>query len=447
MVERIENRWGAFGLTARDDKLLSSGSRDPLGLEVIWTSFGARVVPRLSTISRGVGSFAAHLAHTWIVEEYLAARPGLELAVNGPLEPLMVRCLECVHALSVASSGGTDLERRNLPGIATATRKLAGDAEVTVGLDPHHDLLVGQAGMGIGGRFRRPLMDGDANALLRDDDTLAREGAFGEELVALFEARFTPLRDAAHRLLDALCDASSTGHALPFSKVPDALVDESARLRRAGQDANAELAMLIARAFGLEPGADTLQRRLLDIAEAHNEMKSEPLFEILSAYDLDEDERVRVDDVRRLEEILWRFDAIFDQLWRRTVTPEHVDAAYSGALERAGDLSALIDRADGTAKTRLGELHGLLVSSGDALTFARELANTYHAQIARKRSGGTPWAVVSEAQAGLEVQIIAGNHDPALERTGWRRAYYVPTLREFGADLRRLTAPVEDADG
>ena len=95
-------------------------------------------------------------------------------------KPLMVRCLECVHALSVASSGGTDLERRNLPGIATATRKLAGDAEVTVGLDPHHDLLVGQAGMGIGGRFRRPLMDGDANALLRDDDTLAREGAFGE---------------------------------------------------------------------------------------------------------------------------------------------------------------------------------------------------------------------------------------------------------------------------
>ncbi len=87
MVERIENRWGAFGLTTRDDKLLNSGSRDPLGLEVIWTSFGARMVPRLSTISRGVGSFAAHLAHTWIVEEYLAARPGLELAVNGQEPP------------------------------------------------------------------------------------------------------------------------------------------------------------------------------------------------------------------------------------------------------------------------------------------------------------------------------------------------------------------------
>jgi hypothetical protein len=447
MVDRIEDTWGAFGLTATDDKLLSSSSRDPLGLEVIWTAFGARVVPRLSTVSRGVCSFAAHLAHTWIVEEYLSARPGLELEVNGPLKPLMVRCLECVHALSVASRGGGALERRNLPGIATATRRLAGDAEVSVGLDPRHDLLVGQAGMGIGGRYRRPLMDGEAGALLRDDDTLNREGAYGDELVGLLEAEFTPLHDAAHALLDALCKAGSAEHALAFTKVPDAMIEASAGLRRAGRPENADLAMLIARAFGLEPGSTSLQRRLLDAAEANQTHGSPTLFAALSSQDLGEAERARVEDVRMLEEVLWRLDLTFDQLWRRTVMPAHVDETFTQLLGRADDLHGLATLSEGTAKARLSELYDLLVSSTDALTFARALANTYHARVARNRSGGTPWVVVSERPGGLEVQIIAGNHDPALERTGWRRAYYVPTLREFGVDLRRLTATPEGDDG
>ena len=447
----------SLGLTARDTGLRSASTRDPLGFEIIWTTFGGQAIPALSTVSRGMASFCALVAHTWCVDTWLEQTEltSRVLQAHSPIRLRLMMALESLHAFAVASTTSPgDPRRRNLPGIDSAAALLADHdtASLHVGLDAEHDVLVNQPGMGINGRYRRPLMNA-REPLLDEHGHLHPHPA--DARWAMLRDDYAELREEAWRLFDALTAARAFRVPLD-DPAARALMEQSVTLRDMRR--NTALAAQLTEAFGLHLESGTLHRALFELLDpaAHNDaarlyrqaldhIDSEAFRDTIADAATRAEHRAKLNDVIALEEILWRVDVIFDRLWQRDLSPElftvEGPAGPADLLaelgERREDLARLRERArrhrSNALKRRLEALARLLDQTDDWLGFLQFLVHTLHAEVViQGRSGSTPWVALE----GRRARVLNGGHSPAPDRLGWRRSYYIPTLVEFCRDAR-----------
>jgi hypothetical protein len=132
-------------LTDLDSRAAVKGSRDPLGIQSIWTRFGRQVVGNLTTVSSSVRDFT-----TLLLGVYFAQRvaedlgPGTELATFLKWEQL---------AAYARAEGNKDYSFR---GTERARKALSESSRVTLSDDRSHQILSNQKIYGIWGLYSVP---------------------------------------------------------------------------------------------------------------------------------------------------------------------------------------------------------------------------------------------------------------------------------------------------
>lgn len=184
-------------LTDLDSRAAVKGSRDPLGIQPIWTRFGRHVVGNLTTVSSSVRDFT-----TLLLGLYFAQRvaedlgPGTELATFLKWEQL---------AAYARAEGNKDYSFR---GTERARKALSEGSRVTLSDDRVHQILSNQKIYGIWGLYSVParssgLLDGEPPELtLPACDVVERVylGILGEEGFSGGKAIIALLREPASRI-------------------------------------------------------------------------------------------------------------------------------------------------------------------------------------------------------------------------------------------------------
>ena len=130
-----------FFLSDRDNSLLASDSRDPLGFEILWVTFGHSVVPHVNTQSIGARNFIAAAVMQWLVDEWLKQHAGDLERLRSELS--RSECLLVVDSLLVYSVIACGEDEARLYGRTRAKKRFAA-GEPLVGPSPERQLLTGQ---------------------------------------------------------------------------------------------------------------------------------------------------------------------------------------------------------------------------------------------------------------------------------------------------------------
>lgn len=129
-------------LTAVDPRGAVRGSRDPLGLQGIWTHFGRHVVGNLTTVSTSVRDFTISLLGFHLVERVI------ESGSDESDLPIFIRW-EQLAAYARASVNG----EKEFRGTTRARRNLDSSSAVMLSADRAHQLLANQKTYGIWGLY------------------------------------------------------------------------------------------------------------------------------------------------------------------------------------------------------------------------------------------------------------------------------------------------------
>lgn len=150
-------------LTDLDDRAAVKGSRDPLGIQAIWTRFGRHVVHNLTTVSSSVRDFTTLLLGYWFVERVAGAgAPGVELATFLKWEQL---------AAYARAEVNKDLSFR---GVERVVRNLNEGPRITLSAQRAHQILGDQKIYGLWGLYTVPAR---ASALIETDPPRLTEAA------------------------------------------------------------------------------------------------------------------------------------------------------------------------------------------------------------------------------------------------------------------------------
>jgi hypothetical protein len=142
-------------LTELDSRAAVKGSRDPLGIQSIWTRLGRHVVGNLTTVSDSVLDFTVLLLGYYFAEQLTEeSGPGTELPVFLRWEQLAAYARAEVN--EEHGFRGTERVRKNLPE----------GHRVTISAERTHQILGNQKIYGLWGLYTMParasgLLDGD----------------------------------------------------------------------------------------------------------------------------------------------------------------------------------------------------------------------------------------------------------------------------------------------
>jgi hypothetical protein len=198
-------------LTDLDHRAAVKGSRDPVGIQQVWTRMGRHVVGNLTTVSDSVRDFTTTLLGYYFAEQLVAdGNPGTEVATFLKWEQL---------AAYVRASVNEDFAFR---GTERVRSRLSEDPSVVISDDRAHQILSNQKIYGLWGLFSMPSR---ASGLLHE-----------------YPPRLTPIaRDFVERnYLPVLSEVAGTG----ARRIREILRARSKRIDIEGSDAS------LARAIG-----------------------------------------------------------------------------------------------------------------------------------------------------------------------------------------------------
>ncbi|HRI11089.1 MAG TPA: hypothetical protein PKW35_24895, partial [Nannocystaceae bacterium] len=173
-------------LTDLDRRAAIKGSRDPIGVQPIWTRLGRQVIGNLTTVSASVPNFTVLL-----LGYYFAERVAEAGGTVGELATFLK--WEQIAAYVRASVNEKDEDIR---GIERVKRRLADGHRVQLGIDSASQILSNQRTYGLWGLYTVParasgLIEGDPSRLTR----AARDVVESSMLPVLEAAGARALRD------------------------------------------------------------------------------------------------------------------------------------------------------------------------------------------------------------------------------------------------------------
>ncbi len=141
-----------FFLTEIDPRAAIKGSRDPLGLQPIWTRFGRGVVGNLTTVTTSLRGFTTLLIGLYFVDELIASGRQSEedrAALFMKFEQLAGYSRFAYGRLHAED----DEDAEGLRGITRIAKRLAESKRVRISADRKHQILSNQKTYGIWGLF------------------------------------------------------------------------------------------------------------------------------------------------------------------------------------------------------------------------------------------------------------------------------------------------------
>ena len=323
-------------LTEVDSRAQVKGSRDPLGVMMLWSHFGRRVVVNLTTVSTSLRDFTVRIVGQCLVERVVEEKgAGDEVGTF-----LRWEQLTGYARVIAADEAGSGTELVAVRGIERVRRRLSEGRRVKLSADPSWQLLGNQRTYGVLGTYSVP----SASSGLLDPSTFRLTDG-GREVASVALGRFGDAEELVKLLTPTSCDLVLDGrHEFVVRQVggmlqPKLLAAEQVLYRRhllhAGEGASARLqqqfACLVARALDKDVDQVVWTPRLVaSLAAAARKLGADhaPLAD-------------RLVDIQHCESLLGPADAIFGWLAGETGRPLR---AIAGDLRRAwGDGGVALD--------------------------------------------------------------------------------------------------------
>ena len=437
-------------LTQLDSRAAIKGSRDPLGVQAIWTRFGRHVVGNLTTVSNSVRDFTVLL-----LGYYFAERVADEGGTEGDLATFLKW-----EQLAAYAQAHVD-QTRGFRGTERVFRNLGEGDRVSLGVDPASQILGNQKTYGLWGLYTMPAK---SSGLLEGDPTRLTDR--GRQLVE--EAYLPQLRAGGTRAGRAiverltgeryLLDVRAKSRDLPvLESVAAALRSippQAASVYRAsllwGGDNDADVHR---GTCGKQPLFAELLVPTLDVHEWR--MTPESIAEVASA--ANERGEVgsalgeRLSRVRTCEQVLAPAVALFEHaLARDGVAASDIAAQVQqqwGSMPRQTIDIAATDAIEPELRAwsenhESGQRWVALARALHAGEYRDALDHVLaqNAAVMGARSGSAPWAAVEASTGKLRVSFrdenLAQLPEAAELPQYWRHAYFIESLRSVARALR-----------
>lgn len=430
-------------LTDIDSRAAIKGSRDPLGIQPIWTKFGRHLIGNLTTVSNSVQDFTTLLLGYYFAEQLSSSDIG---------EGNVATFLKWEQLAAYARGGinddwafrGTERTRKNWN---------EGKGDVRLGTSSKEQILSNQKVYGLWGLYTVPAR---SSGLVEGDPT--RLSAVGRELVT---KAYLPILTAA---------------GFPEGKaIAKILSEKQNQLKADSRDQN--LFKAVAKILGktmlpieLEiftnhlllggPNDETkgLQRILADILtetlkdQTWNGLTPTRMRQLAKEArakgELGEKAADRLERIRTCESIMAPAAELFGYLLGNH--EQTVSQVAKNIQEHWGDRLSWIDpKANSELEGELGEASGdketgtrwiriaNALSGGDYQETIKLLLEQNHSVMSR-RSGSGPWIDLREGKPQVKFQDERPTPPPAGEdlREYWRHPYFIDSLREIAKALQ-----------
>ena len=423
-------------LTLEDPNAKIKGSRDPLGAQPIWASFGRHVVTNLTMQTNSARGFTILLLARYLTERLIEeGRLGRELALDA--------FLRFEQAGAYARHRGHDVGS-DIRGIDRVQSKVAdGSGKVPIGANPDGFILIDQKVNGLWGLFS---VSARISGLIAD-------GPIGvtPDTKAFVESAYLPilgrgLDDLLH-LVERGGQLDTTTPDVAFAALSDVLSESFTAEEQAFYGAYLRDAIHVRHdSESLRGRQKRLCKMLMDNSDPDAAIGREVMVRLCEATrSVDQGLAHLLDRIVRLEAVLAPAMSLFDFVltchgrelgdvakeltdrWGRLVP--HIDATRNADL-----LSEVRSTSSETVGGCFARCQQALDSGNYAVALDALLA--WHEDVMRRR-GGASWVLIAEDRTldvryrGSEQALPEGDELSGL----WRNGYFLPSLKAIIGQL------------
>ena len=432
-------------LTLEDPRARVKGSRDPLGVQPVWSAFGRRIIANLTTVTDSLRGFTVLLLGRYFGERLLRdGRIEEEEAVDVFLRVEQV----CGYARYLARE---DDERRagRILGIERVRRRISeGAASVRIGTTPDATILSDQKTYGLWGLFS---VSARVSGLLSDGPV-----GLSPEASEFVEDHYLPHLAPVLSSLERLVRKGGTLSLKPPRPILMALKGVLGGLSAAERQFYRTYLCDGERCEHLPAGRQATFRRLL---ESHTEpnrgiTRNELIAIRNAAQSLDPELARRIGRILVLEALLAPCDVIFRFLQTRHGQP-HSEVAATLAERWGGRVHHLDPEEFSEIREEIASVAGeditaLMTAVQRALSVGNYLVAIEHLlawnQLVMMHRSASPW-VRLDGRGALDVRYRGVEHEiPTSEAMSslWRNSYFVNALKALvdqAAETRIDQAP------
>lgn len=459
-------------VTDYDENLTGDSFIDPLGVRVIWSSFGELIFKRrVNSISNDVRNYTLNLINHALVrnivnDESIQLNEAMVSDIGGKhslaFKQACLLHLENIFTFTmVGAPPESNVDRAGVLGNNNAARFWSEETYDPPLCFSHKDkapnsILARQLGLGVSGRYKTPFMelqffDGHYNYHLPQ---FTSQWSKAEALIRDNPLLSTLLREARNHLLVLIKRYTSNPNLEPvmfYSELPTSLIeaywDALSSSKRAGQ---------ITRKFwlditGLNTGAAGAMLKVLDIQfeEYHRDyLPAKELFFVSEEFCENELEKQKLIYVETLEPLLAETDLLFTLLrHRRKQSFNEIedcwinqygrsDKTLPEAAESIRCVPELCEKVQGTAHARLIRLLSV-AESQHSFGAQIEALLSYHRWVMKDR-GQLPWVEMSSTEAVTVNARTTSLPDIKEAQPGhyWVNEYYIPQFINLLNGLR-----------
>jgi hypothetical protein len=427
-------------LTQLDTRAVVKGSRDPLGVQGIWTRLGRQVVGNLTTVSSSARDFTVLLLGYYFAERVVDA---------GGTEGELATFLKWEQLAAYARARSNPEE--GFRGTDRVRTRLADGGRVKLGLSNDAQILSNQKVYGLWGLFSVPAR---SSGLLENEPRLTPEARGLVErfcLPRLGAGASGSAQGIVERLRQKEC-AVDLRDGSRDSAVLDGVASAISDGTKALRDAYTEHLVC----GGAEDRTNGVQRAFADLlVETTNHddwrLNAEALVALINATKEDDVGRElarRLGHIRTCELLLAPTVALFEFVLghdgqSQAYISEQVRSAWGGgagttiAISATEAIEAAL-RAGADADTGLRWLRMARALRAGAYEDAVNLVLEQNASVMRARSSGAPWAAFEQGKLRVRFQDEQIGRLPAANGlpTYWRHAYFIESLRNVAFEVR-----------
>lgn len=442
--------------TEYDEDVSTDLKVDPLGMQVIWSTYGQRIFKnRISSISNDVRNYTLNLFHhylikIWVEDDALKLSKGLAIAFKDTKDSMAFKhaCLvhlENLFVYSVLEKNNQAIDTGGVLGISKAKRiwtETHENPSLVFSNSPKSYILVRQTLLGVSGRYKTPLVEmGFFDKAYTYNRPKAAEQWKGVSSFVAETPYLKKLKDALDEYFVGLLSIKDENPSISFKgDVPEAL-----KLAYVEAFPSSPVVGGYSRKFWLrntELDCGAAGALLKELDNHYSEPKKKP--RVISAKllfgaaaeseNLDDEERSKFDYIDSLEPFLGDLDLLFSLiLSQNSQTKAEVATTWlsyerdaktlSSGAERIKQNEALIKVLSGSALSRLKSL--LELSEKHTVEEQIDHLLKYHKDIMRTR-GQLPWILEGDDET-LKVQVK--NRTPPKKEDRplgwWVNSYYV----------------------
>lgn len=459
-------------LTEFDETISSELNVDPLGLLVIWSSYGQDIFRRrISSISNDVRNYTLNLFNHAVIRS-LIEDDGVLLGKGLFSDPAYAgrgkdsiafkqACLIYLeNAFTYAMIGAQNqkgVETTGVLGISKARRRweeTQGNPRLLFSHESSAHVLVRQNSLGVSGRYKTPLVemkffDGTY------DYALPESRPQWEKARAQLLAKSKPLARLHKLIREHLTELLADVHRIPernFSDLPTELKRAFVSAFRSTVEVGAYTCDFWLAVTELNQGAPGALYEVLNqewiAADQRQERQTADVFAQAAANrSLSVDDKAKLEYVRLLEPFLAEMDLLLgvmlsaksQTLGEATSKWKSLGRDVRTLPDRAAPIetnTAMLAQASGTASGRLGELLALALAHGKNIEQQMEGLLQYHEKVMQAR-GQSPWLRLlggNQIKVDVRIRQLPAKDDRPVG--AWVHHYYLPQFRRLLSGLR-----------